>query len=80
MTHTDETKEKFYEDLDRLIQTTPYSVKLVDLGDFNARVGADLTTWDRVIGHHGVGKENTNGSLLLSLCAQRQLAITNTAF
>lgn len=80
MTHTDETKEQFYEELDRVIQATPHSDKLLILGDFNARVGKDHSSWERIVGHHGVGKENSNGSLLLSACAQHQLAITNTMF
>jgi len=43
MTHTDETKEQFYEELDRLVQATPHSDKLLLLGDFNARVGKCYT-------------------------------------
>ena len=76
MTHTDEIKEQFYDELDRLILATSHSDKLMVLGDFNTRVSADCSTWD----HHGVGKMNTNGTLLLSMCAQRQLVITNTLF
>ncbi|KAM9365946.1 uncharacterized protein KZ484_012063 [Pholidichthys leucotaenia] len=80
MIHTDESNERFYEELDRVIQATPHTDKVVVLGDFNARVGASWTTWENVIGHHGVGKENSNGTLLLNLCAQHQLSITNTFF
>ena len=80
MTHTDETKEEFYEELDRLIEATPHADKLLLLGDFNARVGCDHISWNKVLGHHGIGKENSNGTLLLTLCATRQLVITNTLF
>ena len=54
--------------------------KLILLGDFNARVGIDLSAWERVIRHHVVGNENSNGSLLLTMCAEFQLVITNTLF
>ena len=37
-------------------------------------------TWERVIGHHGLGNENANGSLLLNMCAEHQLTITNTLY
>ena len=52
ITHTDEINEQFYDELDRLILATPHSDKLMVLGDFNARVSTDYSTWDRVIGHH----------------------------
>ena len=80
MTHTDETKEQFYEELDKLLQAVPRSDKLVLLGDFSARVRCDNTTCEKVLGRHGIGKMNSNGILLLTTCTQHQLAITNTLF
>ncbi|KAL8568047.1 hypothetical protein ACOMHN_000271 [Nucella lapillus] len=80
MTNPDEIKDRFYEELDSLMASVPQSEKLIILGDFNARVGTDHQTWDRIIGKHGVGKCNSNGLLLLILCASHDLAITNTMF
>lgn len=80
MDYPHEDKERFYEELDRLIQDTPHSDKLFLLGDFNARVGDNHEAWERVLGKHGMGKENANGTLLLTTCAQNQLIITNTMF
>ena len=80
MTYPDEEKENFYESLKTTIGRVPRSDKLIVLGDFNARVGRDHETWERVIGHHGMGNENANGSLLLNMCAEYQLTITNTLF
>jgi len=73
-------KEKFYSDLRDLIHKTPASDRLCILGDFNARVGRDYTTWEGVLGRHGVGNCNDNGRLLLELCMENQLTITNTVF
>ena len=42
MANPDEVKDKFYNDLDDVISTTPRLDKLILLGDFNARVGTDM--------------------------------------
>ena len=77
---SDESKESFYGALSDAIKAVPSSHKLLVLGDFNARVGVDYSSWENVIGRHGVGRENSNGTLLMSLCAQNNLIITNTIF
>ena len=38
------------------------------------------TTWYKVLGHHGIRKENSNDTLVLTLCAGRQLVTTNALF
>ena len=73
-------KDKFYSELRGLLQTTPADDKVIILGDFNARVGSDFSTWKGVLGRHGVGNCNDNGRLLLELCTEQQLVITNTIF
>ena len=75
---SDESKESFYGTLSDCIEAIPSSHKLLLLGDFNARVGTDYSSWENVIGKHGVGNENSNGTLLLSLCSQYNLIITNS--
>ena len=80
LAQSDETKDKFYGELSDAINKVPSSHKLLVMGDFNARVGTDHTSWENTIGRHGVGNENSNGTRLLSLCAQNELCITNTFF
>ncbi|PFX14558.1 Craniofacial development protein 2 [Stylophora pistillata] len=80
MTYPDEIKEEFYEILSRTIRSFPPKDELILLADFNARVGRDHDIWGKVLGHHGVGKTNSNGMLLLGLCAANELVITNTIF
>ena len=80
LAQSDETKDTFYDSLNVAIDKVPSSHKLLLLGDFNARVGHDHTSWEHIIGRHGVGNENSNGTRLLSLCAQNELCITNTFF
>ena len=80
LTASDVDKEDFYESLNTAIRSVPHKQRLFVLGDFNARVGRDFTLWQGVLGHHSIGNENSNGTMLLQTCAQHQLAITNTFF
>nr|VZI43122.1 unnamed protein product [Spirometra erinaceieuropaei] len=80
MTNTDAVRDKFYEDLHALLATVSKADKLIVLGDFNARVGADHTAWRGVLGPHGLRGSNDNGLLLLRTCAEHRLILTNTFF
>ena len=80
LSQSDEVKEQFYDQLNKTLDKIPPTDKLLLLGDFNARVGTDSEGWEGVIGKHGVGGENSNGTSLLSLCSQREFVITNTMF
>ena len=73
-------KERFYDQLSHAIEAVPFQHKLFVLGDFNARVGRDYVIWSKVIGRHGIGKENANGSMLLDLSTKQNLVVTNTIF
>jgi len=73
-------KENFYAELHSIISSIDHKEKLIILGDFNARVGKDHDIWNGVLGKHGIGNCNDNGILLLSLCAEFQLTITNSLF
>ena len=75
-----DVSDVFYERLDSEIRQTPQSDKIIVLGDFNARVGNNHMAWENVLGRHGIGNMNMNGHRLLTLCAQNELFITNTAF
>ena len=77
---SEESKESFYGTLMDTIRAVPLPHKLLVMGDFNARVGTDHNSWEKVIGPHGVGNENSNGTRLLSMCSQLDLIITNTIF
>ena len=80
MSSSEQVIETFYDKLRSVISKIPRGDKLALMGDLNARVGNDHLTWSGVLGPHGVGKINSNGLRLLSLCKEFDLSITNTVF
>ena len=80
MTNPDEVKDKIYKDLNVVITAVSSADRLIIRGDFDARVGSNSTTWEGVIGKCGVGNCNSNGLLLLQICAEHGLLFTNTIF
>ena len=65
MTTPEEAKERVYEDLDKLIRSIPWQIKVFLLRDFNTRACSDNPSWEGVLGIIRVGKCNSNGLLLL---------------
>ena len=75
-----DNKEAFYNQLTSVLRGIPHTDKLLLIGDFNARIGRDNDKWPLVMGKHGIGKCNSNGELLLALCSEFELIVTNTMF
>ena len=75
-----EVKDQFYHCLHDTLKSVKRTDKLVLMGDFNARVGNDGDMWPGVVERHGVGKMNSNGLRLLTLCTEHDLSISNTFF
>ncbi|XP_072171512.1 uncharacterized protein [Diadema setosum] len=80
MTNNDDIKEQFYSLLAETIRAIEKSDKILVLGDFNARVGSDRAASGNALDKFGRRKMNRNGELLLSLCTEFDLAVTNTYF
>ena len=80
MTNDESVKEEFYHQLKDVLDAIPRCDKLILLGDFNARVGSDKETWYPAIGSWGKGTCNSNSRLLLTMCTEYHLSITNTFF
>ena len=75
----EESITSFYSQLRHALRSTPKDDKIILMGDFNARVGMESDTWN-CLGPHGTGTMNSNGMLLLELCEEFGLCITNTYF
>ena len=70
--------ERFYEDLQDLLELTPKKDVLFLIGDWNAKVGSQETPG--VIGKFGLGVQNEAGQRLIEFCQENALVIANTLF
>ena len=70
--------ERFYEDLQDLLELTPKKDVLVIIGDWNAKVGRQETPG--VTGKFGLGVRNEAGQRLIGFCQENALVIANTLF
>ena len=70
--------ERFYEDLQDLLELTPKRDALFIIGDWNAKVGSQETPG--VTGKFGLGVQNEAGQRLIEFCQENALIIANTLF
>ena len=70
--------ERFYEDLQDLLELTPKKDVLFIIGDWNAKVGSQETP--RVTGKFRLGMRNEAGQRLIEFCEENALVIANTLF
>ena len=67
--------ERFYEDLQDLLELTPKKDVPFTIGDWNAKVGSQETP-----GKFGLGVRNEAGQRLIKFCQENTLVIANTLF
>ena len=70
--------ERFYEDLQDLLESTPKKDVLFIIGDWNAKVGSQETSG--VTGNFGLGVQNEAGQRIMEFCQENALVIANTLF
>ena len=70
--------ERFYEDLQDLLELTPKKYVLFTVGDWNAKVESQETPG--VTGKFGLGVRNETGQRLIEFCQENTLVIENTLF
>ena len=68
--------ERFYEDLQDILELTPKKDVLFIIGDWNAKVGSQETSG--VTGNFGLGVQNEAGQRLIEFCQENTLVIANT--
>ena len=70
--------ERYYEDLQDLLELTPKNYVLFIIGDWNAKVGSEETPG--VTGKFGLEVQNEAGQRLIEFCQENTLVIANTFF
>ena len=70
--------ERFYEDLQDLLELTPKKDVLFITGDWNAKVGSQEIPG--ITGKFGLGVQNEPGQRLTEFCQENALVIENTLF
>ena len=70
--------ERFYEDLQDLLELTPKKNVLFIIGDWNAKVGSQDIPG--ITGKFGLGIQNEAGQRLIEFCQENTLLIANTLF
>ena len=78
-TDTEEAEaDRFFEDLQHLLELTPKNYVLFIIGDWNAKVGSQETPG--ITGKFGLGVQNEAGERLTQFCQENTLAIANILF
>ena len=70
--------ERFYEDLQDLLELTPKKDLLFFIGDWNAKIGSQETPGK--IGKFGLAIQNEAGQRLIEFCQENTLVMANTLF
>ena len=70
--------ERFYEDLQDLLELTPKKDVLFIIEDWNAKVGSQETPG--ITGKFGLGVQNEAGQRLIKFCQENTLTMASTLF
>ena len=77
---TEDVKEDFYSRLQAVLDKLPKKDVNIVMGDANAKIGADNTGYEDIMGKHGLGTMNNNGERLANMCAFNRLVIGGSIF
>ncbi|MCJ8749429.1 hypothetical protein PDJAM_G00176230 [Pangasius djambal] len=75
-----EEKERFWSELDEVIENIPTWEKVVIGPDFNGHVGEGNTGDEEVMGKFGVKERNLEGQMVVDFAKRMDMAVVNTYF
>ena len=77
---SEEEKEEFYDQLQRITEKLPRKDVNIIMGDANAKVGSDNISYEEIMGKQGLGVMNDNGERFANFCSLNDLVIGGTIF
>ncbi|KAK2890506.1 hypothetical protein Q8A73_018806 [Channa argus] len=75
-----EEKEKFWSELDEVMQSIPRGERVVIGADFNGHVGEGNRGDETVMGRFGVQDRNAEGQMVVDFAKRMEMAVVNTFF
>ncbi|KAK3544130.1 hypothetical protein QTP86_002576, partial [Hemibagrus guttatus] len=73
-----EEKERFWSELDEVMESIPTGERVVIGADFNGHVGEGNTGDDEVMGKFGVKERNLEGQMVVDFAKRMDMAVVNT--
>ena len=73
-------KLEFWENLEDIVSRIPERDGVLIAGDLNGHIGSDSRGFEEVMGRHGYGTIDDDGSRILNFCKNQNMRITNTLF
>ncbi|KAK3568487.1 hypothetical protein QTP86_008540 [Hemibagrus guttatus] len=75
-----EEKERFWRELDKVMESIPTGERVVIGADFNGHVGEGNTSDEKVMGKFGVKERNLEGQMVVDFAKRMDMAVVNTYF
>ncbi|KAK3565057.1 hypothetical protein QTP86_032482, partial [Hemibagrus guttatus] len=75
-----EEKERFWSELDEVMESIPTGERVVIGADFNEHVGEGNTGDEEVMGRFGVKERNLEGQMVVDFAKRMDMAVVNTYF
>ncbi|KAI5104058.1 hypothetical protein C0J45_5684 [Silurus meridionalis] len=75
-----EEKERFWSELDEVVDVVPRNERLVIGADFNGHVGEGNRGDEEVMGRYGLKEKNVEGQMVVDFAKRMKMAVVNTYF
>ncbi|KAF7706682.1 hypothetical protein HF521_019936, partial [Silurus meridionalis] len=75
-----EEKERFWSQLDEVVDGVPRNERLVIGADFNRHVGEGTRGDEEVMGRYGLKERNVEGQMVVDFAKRMEMAVVNTYF